>query len=172
MGEKGGNTSTEVLPPRRRIPPQGIGIMLCISSTRTPALVFPTIKTPRRCQLEVYRALGVFPQNVVTAPHLPPSTIASCILPFALISARYALAQTLARVQNKPYEYVTVDSPHLASVSEDGRAFAEHLASQEGAALTCAIEEDCILVYAYCSFSSVLLIYSSWGKNKSRISLY
>lgn len=86
--------------------------------------------------------------------HCPPSHLVSFL---ALISARYSLAKTLARVQSKPYEYVTVDSPHLASVSEDGRAFAEHLASQEGEALACAIEED--YLYAYCSFSSTLRTY-------------
>lgn len=34
--------------------------------------------------------------------------------------------------QDKPYEYVLVDSPRLAAVTADGRPFAEHIASREG----------------------------------------
>lgn len=52
-----------------------------------------------------------------------------CVLSvlFACVFACFVSAQ------DKPYEYVMVDSPSLASVSADGGAFATHIASGEGA---------------------------------------
>ncbi|CAM9663548.1 unnamed protein product, partial [Laminaria digitata] len=62
--------------------------------------------------------------------HRPPSHLVSALACVHAPATR--CPQTLPLVQDKPYEYVTVDSPHLASVSEDGRAFAEHVDPEEG----------------------------------------
>lgn len=55
---------------------------------------------------------------------LPPGRISFRFVP-ALLLCRW-------RSKDKPYEYVMVDSPRLASVSADGRPFADHIASGEG----------------------------------------
>ena len=51
-------------------------------------------------------------------------------LPISLLPSPFNLP--LAFPKDKPYEYVMVDSPRLASVSANGRDFAEYIASGEG----------------------------------------
>lgn len=116
--------------------------------------------------LEVTARLTLTAERGEGTPHL---TIHHRVLYKYVLALTPALLRagpkTLARVQDKPYEYVTVDSPHLASVSEDGRAFAEHLASEEGAALTRTSEEDYLLLcrsFFSSDFCMCVLVLESW----------